>query len=183
MLAGVTQMKFMAELESLPRGLSIGPLLEGVARSLFEAVEPLDGACVDTHTAPETTSSIAPPQSSSRRSPHSTSARCPRAFNAICAERRVPSYTSRSSAVPCLVRTRRRWLCRRSRPREDQQQICFRRGAEMLSFAGPLALWEASAERRPRRTGGPRRRDPKPWGRAHEAAVLSGRRERGASLR
>ena len=50
MLAGVTQMKFIAELELLPRGLSIGPLLEGVARSLFEAVEPLDGACVDTHT-------------------------------------------------------------------------------------------------------------------------------------
>ena len=39
MLAGVTQMKFIAELESLPRGLSIGPLLEGVARSLFEAVD------------------------------------------------------------------------------------------------------------------------------------------------
>ena len=39
MLAGVTQMKFIAELDSPPRGLSIGPLLEGVARSLFEAVD------------------------------------------------------------------------------------------------------------------------------------------------
>ena len=39
-------------------------------------------------------------------------------FKAICAEGRVP-YTSRS-VVPCLLRTRRRWACRRSRPREDQ---------------------------------------------------------------